>query len=120
MKFLKGWLPAFLWAGFIFYLSSLTSVGLPLFPQADKVIHIGLYSVLGFFVARGLFCVYGVRAGRLILLAALVALAYGMSDEVHQLYVPTRSAEIGDLISDAVGGFIGSIIYAVKIPKKSD
>lgn len=35
--------------------------------------------------------------------AVLIALAYGMVDELHQLYVPFRSFSIGDLLKDTIG-----------------
>jgi polysaccharide biosynthesis protein VpsQ len=35
--------------------------------------------------------------------AAVIALAYGIVDEIHQLYVPFRSFSIGDLLKDAIG-----------------
>ena len=35
--------------------------------------------------------------------AAVIALSYGIADEIHQLYVPFRSFSIGDLIKDTIG-----------------
>jgi polysaccharide biosynthesis protein VpsQ len=35
--------------------------------------------------------------------AAVIALAYGIVDEIHQLYVPFRSFSIGDLLKDTIG-----------------
>ncbi|MGB5337658.1 MAG: VanZ family protein [Gammaproteobacteria bacterium] len=31
-----------------------------------------------------------------------------MSDELHQLFVPGRSADIFDVLADAVGGLLGA------------
>lgn len=115
------WFPAILWAGIIFFLSSLTSVGLPPFPYADKLIHAGIYTVLGFLVARAL------RKGHKLDFAPVVAATicfiafYGVSDEVHQMYVPGRTAEVGDLLSDLVGGLAGVMFYEFfsRISKKN-
>ncbi|WP_226645621.1 VanZ family protein [Mesobacillus subterraneus] len=35
--------------------------------------------------------------------AAVIALSYGIADELHQLYVPFRSFSIGDLFKDIIG-----------------
>ncbi|MDQ0414623.1 VanZ family protein [Mesobacillus stamsii] len=37
------------------------------------------------------------------LTAAAIALAYGVIDEIHQLYVPFRSFSIADLVKDTIG-----------------
>lgn len=35
--------------------------------------------------------------------ATVIALAYGIVDEIHQLYVPFRSFSLGDLVKDTIG-----------------
>lgn len=35
--------------------------------------------------------------------AVIIALSYGIVDEVHQLFVPFRSFSIGDLVKDTIG-----------------
>jgi len=32
---------------------------------------------------------------------------YGVSDEVHQMFVPTRTAYLGDIFMDGVGSGMG-------------
>ena len=44
--------------------------------------------------------------------AASWAIAYGFIDELHQYYVPSRSATVSDLIKDTVGVLI--FYYLVK------
>jgi VanZ family protein len=41
--------------------------------------------------------------------ALLIAIAYGMSDEFHQSFVPGRSEDIHDLYADATGALIGVV-----------
>lgn len=88
---------------------------MPAFPFADKVAHIALYTVLGFFIARALFCAHNVSSKKLIWLTVLIAGIYGSSDEFHQYFVPTRGVEALDVLSDLCGGLIGSLIYGFKI-----
>jgi polysaccharide biosynthesis protein VpsQ len=35
--------------------------------------------------------------------AAIIALGYGILDEIHQLHVPFRSFSVGDLVKDTIG-----------------
>jgi VanZ family protein len=39
-----------------------------------------------------------------------IAVAYGVSDEVHQSFVPNRHAELRDLGADAIGAFAATIV----------
>ncbi len=39
-----------------------------------------------------------------------LAVAYGVSDEFHQSFVPNRHAELRDLGSDAIGAFVAVIV----------
>ena len=43
---------------------------------------------------------------------------YGISDEIHQYYVPYRNSELGDVLADFVGSVAGVLIYRlfVKYP----
>ncbi len=36
---------------------------------------------------------------------------FGCFDEYHQLFVPNRIVSLGDILSDTIGGLIGSIFY---------
>ncbi|MEH7441323.1 VanZ family protein [Bacillus sp. JJ1122] len=38
-------------------------------------------------------------------IAVIIALSYGVVDEIHQLYVPFRSFSVIDLLKDAIGVF---------------
>ena len=98
------------YAGFIFYLSSQTWEGAPRFPYADKVFHIILYLMLA-----GLL-IWALRATRfrynkfIAVIAFSVALVYGLSDEIHQIFVSGREFSLLDLAADGVGAGIGTLI----------
>jgi VanZ family protein len=107
----RAWLPAAIWAGVIFGLSSIPGSAIPEVGiwQFDKVVHAGIYGVLG------ALCAYALaratprsRRGRLVVLAALLATAYGVSDEIHQRWTPRRSSDPRDVAADAVGGLLGA------------
>ncbi len=71
---------------------------------SDKLEHACEYAVLGLLLARALAGAgwvslplpYGIAA---VFLAAL----YGVSDELHQLFVPGRDFDVRDMLADAGG-----------------
>ena len=96
--------PALLWAGVIFWLSSQselpsTRVSIPGF---DKVLHVGAYGLLTALMLWGDRGPTGVRA----LLWATLASVYGISDEFHQSFIPSRNVEFWDVVADATGAFV--------------
>lgn len=91
----------------IFYVSSLPQVPVPV--GGDKpwhaIAYFGLTVVVVRAIAGGLPRRIDGRVGRI---AIAIAVAYGVSDEVHQMFVPGRSADAADLIADAIGALAGT------------
>lgn len=48
--------------------------------------------------------------------AAVIAIAYGISDEIHQLFVPTRDGKVVDILIDAFG--VGWGFLSLNLAKK--
>jgi len=42
---------------------------------------------------------------------------YGASDEIHQHYVPYRTADLWDVVFDFSGGFLGVYMYEIFVRK---
>jgi hypothetical protein len=77
-------------------------VDMPSFFAADKLCHFLAYGVLAF----ALWLSFVMNRHRLIFVPALViSCLYGLSDEIHQLYVPGRSFEWLDIAADCSGAF---------------
>lgn len=76
-------------------------------PNFDKFLHMVEYGVLSYLVIRAL-AGSEVRLPRdkLIILAVIFATLYGVSDEIHQIFVPYRTADIFDALADFVGASI--------------
>jgi len=104
----KLWTGSAAYMGLLFFLSSQEKFGFAIPANSDKIIHAIAYIPLGLLLYLSL-RVSGVRA-HLCATAFLLACIYGISDEIHQLFVPGRLASYGDVIADAVGALIGSII----------
>jgi VanZ family protein len=92
--------------GLIFFLSSLPGSQVPAlkFPGSDKLLHAAAYAVLA---AAALFAVPdSLRRGKPFCSALLVfffSCLYGLSDELHQSFVPGRDASLPDAAADAAG-----------------
>lgn len=109
-RILLRWLPALAWMAVIFGLSSIS--GLRASPDAEVdrplrvLAHLGTYAILGALV---LWALTGglVPSGRDAVTAFAVAVLYGVSDEIHQAFVPERSGQLTDVAIDAVGAALG-------------
>ena len=106
-----AWLPA---AAYMLLIWVLSSFALPNFPSSsfpfrDKGIHVVEYGVLGFLLAHACLRTFPTRpALRVALLAFIMTMAWGFFDEIHQAFVPGRSADVLDLGADAIGAFLGT------------
>ena len=102
---LSLWVPVVLWAGVIFALSSIPSLGTGLGTWdyvLRKCAHMTEYALLAALLYRAL-------ARRVP--AFLAALAYAVSDEVHQHFVHGRHATPVDVAIDAVGILAGLLVW---------
>lgn len=102
-----AWVPAAAWAAAIFLVSSRPSVAIPGFWSADKLLHFGAYALLGLLVSYG-----SDRSGMAPRWAVAIGCLYGASDEIHQAFVPGRSADPADWAADALGVLAGTFVYA--------
>ena len=102
-----SWVPALAYMGVIFYLSSQSS--LPIGPDvSDKLLHATAYCGLAVALVWALCGGMPARVGPLTAFLAWAAtVAYGVTDEFHQMFVPNRTAALDDLAADAVGALIG-------------
>ncbi len=110
----RRWVPPALWAALILVLTSIPNldVGGAGFPGADKLVHGSLYLVFAWLVARAV----GPRNGRgaqLVQTVAIVAL-FAALDELHQLWVPGRTADLLDWGADVLGALLG--VLADRLP----
>lgn len=107
--------PTVLYCGLLFYMSGMPGHAVPNIPFSDKVFHLLTYLVLGFLFARSLSVMNNYRFVRdnVIWLSILFCTFYGITDEIHQLFVERRSFEFGDMIADSAGGALGALIFSM-------
>jgi len=103
------WAPLAVYMAVIFALSSMSNV--PAAPTGmDKVVHLVLYIGLAVTVLRAVAGGLPVRVSwRPALAAVAITVAYGATDELHQRFVPLRSADAMDLVADGCGAVVGTI-----------
>ncbi|MEW5802989.1 MAG: VanZ family protein [bacterium] len=95
----------------IFFLSSRSTFPLspPRIPYSDKICHCLEYAILGYLLMRAFIHEDNPRLFKNALLLAIgVAVLFGISDELHQLFVPLRQADVFDLVADSFGAAMGS------------
>jgi VanZ family protein len=111
------WVPVALYAGAIFFLSAQShpEEQLPSFllkDVSDKVLHAVEYAGLGGLCYRAFrWGVSGQVASRALLFAIVTVSLYGMTDEVHQLFVPFRESDWQDWLADTAGAVIGAMSW---------
>ena len=78
----------------------------------DKMLHIGAYGLLGILFFR-VYETLPLRDNKklLILLSIGSATLYGISDEIHQYFVPFRHADALDGVANTIGSIVGVILY---------
>lgn len=98
------WGPAWAMMALIFAMSSVSRLPAASAILDDRVWHALTYGTLAASLLRGVATAawQGVTVKR-VLVAALLATLYGVTDELHQLFVPGRVADFSDLTADAVG-----------------
>ena len=98
------WIPVAAWMGVIFYFSTLPESATPLrYIIPDKVAHAGEYFILAFLILFALQRTTQFRFSTSFWITLAWAAVYGLSDEIHQLYVPTRQFDVLDLLADVSG-----------------
>jgi VanZ family protein len=115
-RFVVYWGPVVGYAGLIFYLSAQSQPDddLPaLFGHVnDKVRHALEYAGLGGLCYRAFrWGMTGAVAARALFFAILAASLYGVTDEVHQLFVPLRESSWQDWVADVAGSALGAVSY---------
>jgi VanZ family protein len=98
------WLPVALDAALIFFLSSIPRLPSPPGPFSDKHFHFASYALFAALLVRALASARLRNVtGRIAIGAILLAALYGVTDEIHQMFVPGRSADPYDLLADTLG-----------------
>jgi VanZ family protein len=133
---LARWGPVAAWAALIFFASTSWFSGphteqvirpflVWLFPGASahrideihaairKLAHFTEYAIFGWLIARALRDARGWQLHH-ALMAVVLAGTYAVSDELHQVFVPGRTAAVGDVLIDTLGAATAQVLIAFR------
>ena len=107
-RVLSAWLPVVAWAGLIFTLSSIPDLGTGLGGWdlvLRKLAHAAEFAILGVLLLRALDHAWA---------AFWLGVAYAVTDEIHQAFVPGRLGSPLDVAVDAAGVAVG-VAFALRL-----
>jgi len=105
------WAAVIGWMSTIFVLSSIQGSSFP--SGSSSLGHFVEYAVLGALLVWAL--VPHASTLRAAAIAVLVASAYGVTDELHQLLTPQRAADVYDWGVDTVSAAVGALAVAAAV-----
>ena len=76
-----------------------------------KSAHFTAYLILGILALNALSSSGISKWKKEIIISLLICVLYAVSDEIHQLFVPGRSGQPGDVLIDSLGAGVGIGIY---------
>ena len=112
-RYLRYWFPVLLYCLAIFIQSSYPSVKqIQHLPHEDKIVHFVGYALLALLLLRGFRnSRFGTKHKFIMAASIFLTGLYGVSDELHQLYVPHRNGSIQDALFDFLGAIFGAYLY---------
>lgn len=107
-------IPMLLVMGTLYFLSDQPgdTLYLPQVVGIDKLAHAVAYGVLAATIIFALGGEHKERFRGVAIFTTLVCIFYGISDEFHQSFVPGRMPSSGDILADACGSLIVSLLWA--------
>ena len=122
LNYIKNWLPVILWAGMIFYFSSIPDLrsGLPdIFDIIlRKIAHAGEFGILAILLWRAILSPKQKPDKQpptnVIVIVIITIILFAVSDEIHQGFVSGRVASATDVLIDSIGALTGLLIFALK------
>ncbi len=114
MKFIKLWLPVFVWGYIIYYLSDIPGLGTGLGIWdliLRKGAHITEYFILTILLVRAFRRSFRMSFAFLIFWPSLISFLYAVSDEYHQSFIKNRCGTPWDVLVDTIGILIVVFIY---------
>lgn len=117
--FIKAYIPILFWSSIIFFFSSQQKLAVSKDYTVSflffKSLHLIEYAILYGLWVRALH-LYKMKSPYLA--ALILTFLYGLSDELHQQFVPTREGKIRDAFIDALGGIISWLLITHLKPLK--
>lgn len=112
----RYWLLAVIYMGLIFISSSIPGEALPeTVGYVDKLLHLIQFGILSWILGKAF------RTSnnkffikRAAILSIIITIFYGIIDEIHQSFVPSRDPEYGDVVFDGIGAILAQGLFLIK------
>ena len=105
-----NWLPVLMTMAVTFFTSSIPGSRAPaLFPFQDATYHFYIFFLLALLFACALKNTFELKAPNIIFITFIFGLSWGLSDELHQFFVPLRSTSGLDVFIDSLATFAGAM-----------
>ena len=116
------WLPLVVYCLLIYIQSDYPSPeSLPSFEFSDKLYHFAAYAVMGVLFYRAYQTLPLKNNTLLLMLLSMISTSlYGLSDEIHQFFVPYRDGSLPDVIADVLGAVCGVYLYNLWTKARND
>ena len=108
-----AWFFTLIIAAAIFYLSSQTFQGGGGKGYLSYIYHFSIFFFLAFFLLIA--SIKGKLNKEIFFISLLLAILYGISDELHQSFVPGRYADVQDVLMNSVGIMTAAVVYILTI-----
>ena len=123
LNMLYYWFPPIIWMGMIYYMSSQKSITITENVVTDfvtfKTLHIIEYAFLFFLLYRAFQSIKNLQGTLCGVIAFFITIGYSITDELHQLSIPTRQGRVRDVLFDIVGMLVMYVIIKkVRLIKK--
>ncbi len=122
VEFFRLWAPVIVWMAIIFLLSSRQRIEISSEHVVNfvffKALHMIEYAVLFLLSYRAVNnTLKRKNAVNPFILAIVLTMAYAISDELHQSFVPTREGKARDVIIDALGAILAWVALKRLLPR---
>ena len=114
-KFIVFWLPVIIWAGIIFWLSSIPDLesGLEQDFLLRKIAHILEYAILTFLLIRAL-TKERLSIIKVVIYSLVFSFFYALTDEYHQTFILGREGNLKDVEIDGIGILLATLLWYYK------
>lgn len=106
--FVLRWLPLMAWMAAIFIFSHQPKGTIPNYGDLDFLV-----KKSGHLIGYGVLAILARRAGFTMTASLAFVLAFALSDELHQRYVPGRTGSLEDMLIDLLGATVGLLVTAL-------
>jgi len=112
------WALTFAYMTVIYYLSdqSEMTADIPMDFGLDKILHGIEFGVLGILLYISLRVSFTLTVKKSMWLAIGFAVLYAVSDEVHQSFIPNRTASAADVLADSLGAVV--FVFVIRFIKR--